>query len=195
MDAGTDARSAPRSYAALAGLQAGMVGVLLMLLWLAAASVWYRHTPWSVPNIMASNFYGDDAIGPGFSWRSLSGVAVYLILYSLFGALFGAVMHGSAFSRFRLVLLGILAGAAWYYLWFGLLWKHIEPLVWLYTHNRPMLWGHLLYGAMLGRYTIYEGRLTGPPPAPPAAMPAEPAPAAAADTEPTPAEGPAKASD
>jgi hypothetical protein len=81
------------------------------------------------------------------------------------------------------------------FLWFGLLWKHIEPLVWLYTHNRPMLWGHLLYGAMLGRCTIYERRLMGPPPAPPVTMPAEPAPAPAADTEPTPAEGPAKASD
>jgi hypothetical protein len=84
MNAGTDARSAPRTYSALAGFEAGMAGVLVMLLWLAAASVWYRHTPWSVPNIMASNFYGDDAIRPGFGWSSLSGIALYLILYSLF---------------------------------------------------------------------------------------------------------------
>ena len=166
MHAGPEAPVSPRAYAALAGFEAGAIGVIAMLFCLGLASVWYRHTVWTVANIMASNFYGDEAIGPGFAASTLSGLAVYFILYSLFGALFGAVIRGSGFSRLRLVAGGLLAGAAWYYLWFGLLWRHFNPIVPLYTHDRPMLWGHLLYGAMLGRFPLYYRRLTAVPPAP-----------------------------
>ena len=140
-----------------------MLAVLVMLLWLGLASAWYRRAFWATANIMASGFYGASALGRGMSWASFSGIAVYLTLYSLFGALFAMSMNGT-FTRARLVLIGILSGVAWYYLWFGLLWVHLNPLIALYTHDRPMLWGHLLYGAMLGRFPVYLTRLAGRPP-------------------------------
>ena len=188
MEPGTDASASPRVWAALAGFEAGMAGGLVLLLGVGLASSWYRGSFWGPANIMASTFYGDDAIGRGFSWNTLSGIAVYLILYSLFGALFGAAMHRSGWSRGRLTLLGMLAGLAWYYFCFSLLWKYANPLIPLYTHDRPMFWGHLVYGAMLGRFPVYFERLTAvlAKPAPtPEPVPPMPSPEPAApDTEP-----------
>ena len=151
-----------RAYAGLAGWQAGMLAALAMLLWLGLTSAWYRHSFWNAADIMATTFYGASALGQGLAWSSFSGIAFYLIVYSLFGAFFGWIMEGAG-KRRRLVLLGILAGGAWYYLWFGLLWIRLNPLVSLYTHDRPMLWGHLLYGAMLGRFPAYLERPVAPP--------------------------------
>jgi hypothetical protein len=162
MDAGKDAAVTPRRWAAVAGFQAGMAGALVLLLAVGLASAWYRRGFWGPAGVMASLFYGDAAIGRGLGWSTLSGAAVYLIFYSLFGAVVAAIMHESGWSRGRLTLLGILAGAAWYYFCFGLLWKYANPLVGIYTHDRPMFWGHLLYGAMLGRYPVYLARMAAP---------------------------------
>lgn len=155
----------PRIDSAVAGFQAGMFALPVFLLALGLASAWYRRTFWYVPNLMASTFYGEDAIRAGLSWWTVSGIALYTVIYSLFGALFGLAMQ-DRFPRLRLVLLGMLCGIGWYYLWFGLLWKWLNPLVTLYTHDRPMLWCHLLYGALLGRYPMYLERLRKRPPDP-----------------------------
>ncbi|HWQ55869.1 MAG TPA: hypothetical protein VN442_19430 [Bryobacteraceae bacterium] len=158
MMAGRHAHDRMGLLSALAGFQAGMVGVIAMLALTGLASAWYRRTFWYVANLMSSTFYGDDAIRAGFSWKTVSGIALYLILYSAFGALFGALAR-DRFPRLRLVLVGILCGVAWYYLWYALLWRWLNPLIPLYTHDRPMLWAHMLYGGMLGRYPLYVRRL------------------------------------
>lgn len=147
----------------LAGLEAGMAAVLAMLAWLAFASVWYRHSAWISINLMASVLYGDAALRPGLGRSSMTGFALYLLLYSMLGALFALVVEGRA-PRFRRALLGVIWGLAWYYLLFGLVWKHAAPLMLLYTHDSPMLVGHILYGALLGRYPRYIGLLAPEPP-------------------------------
>jgi hypothetical protein len=60
--------------------------------------------------------------------------------------------------RLRLTLTGILFGIGWYYLSFHGLWKAAAPLVALLHVESVTLWGHLLYGAMLGRYPAYAAR-------------------------------------
>jgi len=163
MDAGHDVPSASRAWAALAGFTAGMLGAIVLLAVVGLASLWTRHSFWYPAGVIASTFYGDDAISIGLHWSTLSGVAVLLILYSLFGAVFGAVMQGAGWGLRRLMMLGIVSGAAWYYLWFGLLWKRLNPLVPLYTHDAPMFWGHLVYGALLARFGLYYRRFTAVP--------------------------------
>lgn len=148
------ARVAPLD-AALAGFQAGMVGVLAMLGWLGLASIWYRRSFWTAANLMASTFHGEAAMARPTLLTALSGLALYVIVYSLLGALFGWVMNGRA-GRTRMVLLGILLALAWYYLWWGWLWKSANWIVALYTHDQPMMLGHLIYGALLGRFPRYS---------------------------------------
>jgi len=138
----------------LAGLQAGVIAVLALLGWLALASSWYRRSIWTSANIMATTFYGEVALRQRFTFRTLGGLALYVVVYGIIGALFGLALESRGGSA-RVVLLGVLVGLGWYYLSFSLLWRTLNPLITLYTHRGPMLAGHLLYGAMLGRFPRY----------------------------------------
>jgi hypothetical protein len=144
--------------ASLAGLEAGMVGVLWMLAWLAVSAAWQRRSIWTSENLMASLFYGSSAIRRGFASQTLSGLAVYLLIYSLLGALVAALVR-DRLPRLRTTLVCIAAALAWYYLSFHLIWRSISPLVTLLHVERATLVGHLLYGVLLGRYPQYLWRI------------------------------------
>ena len=125
-----------------------------MLLWLGVSAVWQRRSFWTAENLMASAFYGDGAIRSGFATRTLSGIALYLVLYSLLGALFAAVA-GDRMPRLRVVLVSLLFALSWYYLSFRLIWKSVMPLVALLHSAQPTAVGHFVYGAVLGRYPAF----------------------------------------
>jgi hypothetical protein len=138
----------------LAGLQAGMVGVLWMLLWLGIDSSWERQGFWSEENLFASLFYGSDSIRGGFSAKTLPGVALYLLLYSLLGCVF-ALAARQRWRPMRTLLAGLIFALVWFYVSFHVLWKSALPLVYLLYAERPMMVGHLIYGAWLARYPAY----------------------------------------
>jgi hypothetical protein len=154
MDDGENQSGGPEVYGLLAGLEAGIIAALVLLGWLAIASAWYRHSIWTSANILATTFYGEAALGGVFTSRTVAGLALYLMLYGIVGALFGLAL-ASRESGLRLTLIGVLAGLGWYYLSFALLWRIINPLISLYTHRGPMIAGHVLYGALLGRFPTY----------------------------------------
>jgi hypothetical protein len=148
-------RRQPAALAALlAGLQAGMLGACWMLVWLGVSSAWQRRSFWTAANLMATLFYGDRAIRDGFARSTLSGVAVYILLYSTLGALFALALR-SRLPRLRLFLVSVAFALAWYYVSFTLLWKAAIPLVTLLHSAQPMILGHLVFGACLGRYPVY----------------------------------------
>src|SRR5690348_18216230 len=107
MDATTETRATGILPAFSAGLQSGMMGVLWMLAWLGVSATWQRRSFWTAENLLASAFYGDSAIRSGFAFSTLSGMALYLLLYSLLGAAF-ALMVRERISRPRTVLLGMV---------------------------------------------------------------------------------------
>lgn len=143
----------------LAGLQAGMLGVLAMLAWLGVSSTWQRRSFWTAENLLASGFPGGPALRADFNTGTLYGVAIYLLLYSLLGAFFAiAIQVTAAPGRprpARLTLTGIVFAMVWYYLSFGLIWKNLMPLVYLLHADRATMVGHLIYGAILGRFPAY----------------------------------------
>src|SRR5207249_9595798 len=57
MSPGNGAR--PNLFMALAGIEAGIVGGLILLGYLTLDSAWHRRGFWAVPNLLASTFYGD----------------------------------------------------------------------------------------------------------------------------------------
>jgi len=159
----------------LAGLQAGMAAVLFMLAWLGLSAEWRQSSFWTPENLWASTFYGSAAIHRGFSTSTLSGLALYLLVYSAFGCLFAAVVRG--FVRpLRLALIGVIAAIGWYYLSFHLIWHAVSPLVWLLHAERPTLFGHILYGAAVAQFPRYL----------PAAIPAPVLEPASVSISPTP---------
>ena len=154
MDAATERPYTGAFSAFLAGLQAGMLGVLWMLAWMGTSSAWQGRSFWTPENLMASAFHPHSAIRGIFAASSLSGLALYLVLYSLLGALFASAIR-DRLPRLRAVLAGAVFGLCWYYLTFQLLWKNLLPLVASLHVEHSTILGHLLYGAILGRFPVY----------------------------------------
>ena len=155
----TPAESAPERplFVFLAGLQAGMLGGLAMLAWLGLSAVWGRRTFWTSANLAASVFYGPSAIGARFGRVTFPGLALWLLLYSLLGAVFALAVQ-TRLPRFRLTLVSVLFSVCWYYLSFHVLWPSALPLIARLHVETPTVWGHVLYGVVMGRFPAYLGR-------------------------------------
>lgn len=138
----------------LAGLQAGMIGICWMLAWLGMSALGQRRGIWTAENLMASVFHGDAAIRRGFGSSTLSGIALYLLIYSLLGAAFAAFVR-TRLTGLGTVLLGVLFSIGWYCLWFRALGQSVMPLVWLLHAEKSTAFGHVIFGAMLARYPAY----------------------------------------
>lgn len=163
MDVARDDRAQNLLQTSLAGLQAGMLAALWMLAGMGVAAAWQRSSFWTAENLLASTFYGSRAIHTGFAFSTLSGLALYLIVYSLFGCVF-AIAVQTRLPRLRLLLVSVAAAVIWYYLSFDGIWRALSPLVPLLHAERPTLLGHVIYGVVLARFPRYL------PPATPAAL-------------------------
>ncbi len=152
-----------------AGLQAGMLGAIWTLAWLGIDSSWDRRGFWNSENLFATAFYGDDALRAGFSAKTLPGLALFLIIYSLLGCLFAVVVRDQI-RPMRMFLAAMIFALGWFYFSFHGLWRSAMPLVYLLYADRPMVVGHIIYGACLARFPSYL-----PGAGPPAAPPVEPA--------------------
>src|SRR5438067_13880891 len=115
MDAATENRRPSGISAFFAGLQAGMLGICWMLAWLGVSAKWQQRSFWTSENLMASVFYGSASIRRGFAARTLSGLALYLLVYSLLGALLAWLVR-DRLTRLRALLLSVLFALGWYYL-------------------------------------------------------------------------------
>ena len=141
----------------LAGLQGGMVGVLLMLAWLGISAAWQQRSFWTAENLMASAFYGTRSIHSGFAGRTLPGLALYLALYSALGSLLALALRNRMLPV-RTLLAAVMFAMAWYYVSFHWMWERMLPLVALLHAERPTAIGHVIYGLWLGRYPAYLRR-------------------------------------
>ena len=162
----------------LAGLQAGMIGICWMLAWLGLSAMGQSRSFWTAENLMASVFHGGAAIRRGFGFSTLSGIALYLLVYSLLGAGF-AVAVRNRFTGLGTVLVGVLFSVGWYCLWFRVLGQTVMPLVWLLHSESSTAFGHVIFGAMIARFPAYLPGLDQPaPPAPAPEPPGEAVPPA-----------------
>jgi hypothetical protein len=170
----------------LAGLQAGMIGIGWMLAWLGLSAMGQRRTFWTAENLMASVFHGDAAIRRGFGVSTLSGIALYLLIYSLLGAAFAlSVRH--RFTGLGTVLLGLLFSLGWYWLWFRALGRTAMPLLWLLHPENTTVFGHVIFGASIARFPAYLPKPDQPVAATPGEEPPVPhAPAPEPAAEPVP---------
>jgi hypothetical protein len=134
----------------MAGLETGVLAVLLMLAWLGASSIWYRRSFWTTPNLLAAAFYGQTALHNRFTVHTFFGLGLYIVIYGSIGMLFALAIQNRP-AGLRITCAGILCGIVWYLVAFGWIWKRLDPLLLVYTHDRPMFAGHVLYGWILGR--------------------------------------------
>jgi hypothetical protein len=141
----------------LAGLQAGMIAAFWMFVWLGVSSLWTRRNFWAPANIMATVLHGGVAVQSGFGSSTPSGIALYLMIYSLLGAAF-ALLVRQRLTALGTFLVSILFSLAWYWLWFRAIAKHAMPLLWLLHAEKATQFGHVLFGALLARFGDYLPR-------------------------------------
>ena len=156
MDGATETRPAGTAFQPFwPDYRRACVGVLAMLAWLGVSAAWQQRSFWTSENLMASIFYGRDApstrASPG---GTVSGLAVYLLVYSLLGGLLAWVVR-DRLVRIRVLLVSVAFALAWYYLSYRVLWRSVAPLVSLLHVERATVLGHLVYGTFLGRYPVY----------------------------------------
>jgi len=160
MDAATAPPRATAVARLLAGLESGILGVFWMLGWLGVTASWQQRSFWTAENLMASAFYGPRAIHSGFASQTLSGLALYFLLYGLLGAAVAALV-GDRLPRTRTLLIAMVVALAWYYLTFRVIWRSILPLVALLHVERTTAFGHVIYGFVLGLYPRYLRKESG----------------------------------
>ncbi len=133
----------------LSGIEAGVIGGIAMLALLVAGSLTRGDPWWATPNLLGTTFYGLRAFRGAPNQATLAGGAFHLVIAGTVGAAFG-LMCGDVSPRRRLVLLGTLAGLAWYGLADAVFWRQVNPLVPLYSPQPATLLSHALFGACLG---------------------------------------------
>jgi hypothetical protein len=142
---------------ALAGLQAGVQGALVIFACLMAGSLWDGRSIWVVPNLFATTFFGSGVYRNQLLRTSWTGIALIVALYGVLGILWGCIWRDE--RRSWLALYGATAGVGVYFLFYGLLWRHINPLVTLYAPERQLQFGHVLWGIVLARSPLYARRI------------------------------------
>ncbi len=136
---------------ALGGLQTGISGALAMLAWLGLSSLFYRRTIWWVPNLFATLFSDSARLSLRFSRHTATGIALDLFVYGMLGSLFGLVWRDQRGGA-RLLWCGLAVGIAAWYLLVRVIWRSVSPEISLYTPDRQILIGNLIYGLMLTRF-------------------------------------------
>lgn len=142
----------------LAGLETGVIGAILLLLWFTLDAVYQGQHWYAFPNLWATLFYGQDAFRMRAGWATLSGISIHLLLLSVEGAIFGALWRWS--RRFWLTLAAGLAWAALCYWGMNLgLWKNFAPYVPRMMPQPATGLGVFLFGICLTRIPIRAEKL------------------------------------
>jgi len=142
---------------ALAGLQAGVLGSLLMLACLAIGSLWNGRSIWMVPNLFATTFFGGEVYRNQLLRTSWTGIALIVAIYGALGAIWGCIWRDE--RKPWLGSYGGITGLCVYLLFHEFLWRHVNPLITLYAPDRQLQVGHVLWGIVLARSPLYARRI------------------------------------
>ena len=143
---------------ALAGLQAGVLGALLLFVCVMIGSLWHGRSIWVVPNLFSTTFFGSGAYRNQLLKTSWAGVAITVAIYGLLGMVWGCIWRDE--RKRWLSLYGAIAGLAVYFIFYDFLWRHVNPIVTLYAPDRELEAGHVLWGLVLARSPLYARRIS-----------------------------------
>lgn len=149
-------RSRSLELSALAGLEAGVIGGIAMLLFIFAHSMLRGKPWWSYGNLLGSVVYGSSALWRGFGRATLAGIAVQVLLGGVAGVVFG-VCFARTRGRMVSLLLGLSSGVIWFFVTHLIVFRGIGPLVPVYASQPATLLGHMIFGLVLSRTsTLYQ---------------------------------------
>jgi hypothetical protein len=147
----------PELRHALAGLQAGVLGALVLVACLMTGSLWNGRSIWVVPNLFATTFFGSDVYRNQLLRTSWTGIALIVAVYGLLGVLWGCIWRDQ--RKKWLGFYGAVAGLCVYFFLYDFLLLHVKPLISLYAPDRQLQLGHLLWGVVLARSPLFARRI------------------------------------
>jgi hypothetical protein len=147
-----------RLCSALAGLEAGILGALCLLLWLAAGALLAGQAAWSVPVRLVTVAFGREVYRDGLFAAASAGVALQLFGGGLAGILFGLIQR-AAWASSRVALVGLAYGLGWYYLAYEVLLRRIGLGPHLELPRRSLLLAHVVFGLVLAAHPRFLSSL------------------------------------
>jgi hypothetical protein len=130
-----------------------------MIGWWLLGELLQRHSPWIVPNLLATTFYGARAYRSGFIVPTWSGLAFPLVVYCAAGVVF-ALAGRNRKGGWIVFLGGVATGMALDWLLFGMALKRLNPLIEMYSPHRLIAVSHVLYGVALASYPGFARELS-----------------------------------
>lgn len=138
----------------LAGIQAATLSTGISIFWTGVASTSSDHSFWTYPNLLAGIFYGGSSLRPDFGFYTLTGIALHLLLTTIFALIFSAIVP-SAIRPWTSLLLGILAATFWFYLIDGFFFRPAFPPLSLYSRRPSIFFAFVLMGICVGLYSVF----------------------------------------
>ncbi len=138
----------------LAGVQSGVAGFAVSLVWIGIVSRWEGRSFWTLPNLMAGLFEGLGGFRPYFNAYTWTGLALHLLLTVAFATLTSQVIS----PRRRIgpsLGMGILLSTGWFYLVDGFFWRLVFPPFSVYSKRPSIFFGYVLIGMCVGLYSIF----------------------------------------
>ena len=142
----------PALIMGLAGLQAGVLGGLAGLSYVMLDGFLRGRGPWPFPNLLSTAIYSRSGSALTFTWATMSGIALQLVLTGLLGLLVSRLLiQYLARPRFCRIV-GLLVGLSWYYVTVRFLWPDLNLDVTRYQPPSGTLLGYVVLGLVLGLY-------------------------------------------
>jgi hypothetical protein len=147
-----------RICSALAGLEAGILGGLCLLLWQALGSLLAGEQAWDVSVGLLAAVFGRAAYRDGVLASAVAGIALQIFGGGSVGVLFGLLLRVQWAWR-RVVMLGLVASLAWYYLAYEVLLRALAPGRYPPGLRLPLISSHLAFGLVLSAYPRFLSSL------------------------------------
>ena len=148
----------------LVGIDVGVRGAGLVLLWFALHSILIREFWWAKLNVLGSFFYGLSAFSAGLGRVTVAGLAMLVVLYGLGGAVLAAVMPERMKASMRLLLTAGFV-ALWQFAMTRVILPWISPFTAAYFSDRVVFIANLLFLLVLLRLGRKFLPMASPPPA------------------------------
>lgn len=145
----------------LAGLQAGILGGLVTVIWFMVLSVWSLRSPWALVNLFAASAWHAPSWSANFGIATFTGIALHLAACGFFGMFIGwALPKPPAPSHMSLA--GFTFGAILSLMLYEFFWRRLVPSLGAYTTPGAIVTVHLLFGVCVGQFPRFYLKLEPP---------------------------------
>jgi len=134
----------------LAGLESGILGALIMILWFALDAFLERQYWWAMLNLWGAGVYHNRVFSMGLGVATLAGASTHFFLHGLAGAIW-ALAAARVGNYWLHLALSFGAAAGWYLLLMHVFWPAVAPVVSRITPLPATILAYFLFGVAISR--------------------------------------------